>query len=157
MTQYFATITWARLDARFTDNRYSRIHQWEFDGGVTVPASSSPHVVPVPYSDPANVDPEEAFVAALSSCHMLWFLSIAAKQGFVVDTYTDNAQGFMDKNEVNQLVMTKIILAPDIVFSGPKCPSQADVDSLHHEAHKNCYLANSVKTEITINGSWSYA
>jgi organic hydroperoxide reductase OsmC/OhrA len=155
MAPHSAIVTWERLDAKFTDNRYSRAHRWQFDGGVTVPASSSPHVVSLPYSDAANVDPEEAFVAALSSCHMLWFLYIAAKNGFIVDSYTDNAQGFMEKDESKRMIMSKVILSPVIVFSGPTSLSEADVESLHHQAHENCYLANSVKTNITINGSWS--
>ena len=97
--KYTATVSWQRGDARFVDNRYSRAHEWRFDGGTVVPASSSPHSVPVPLSDPRGVDPEEAFVAALSSCHMLWFLSIAAKRGFVVDSYEDNAVGYLEKND----------------------------------------------------------
>ncbi|MDX2243399.1 MAG: OsmC family protein [Leptolyngbyaceae cyanobacterium bins.302] len=98
MSEHSATIQWQRNQALFTDNRYSREHIWQFDGGVEVPASSSPHVVPEPYSNPACIDPEEAFVAALSSCHMLWFLAIAAKRKFVVESYTDQAIGVMEKN-----------------------------------------------------------
>src|SRR5688572_26763269 len=108
MSEYTATVIWQRGDARFVDNRYSRAHEWRFDGGAIVPGSSSPHSVPVPLSDPRGVDPEEAFVASLSSCHMLWFLSIAAKRGFVVESYEDNAVGHLEKNESGRLAMTRV-------------------------------------------------
>ena len=113
MAEHTATVAWDRFDAAFTDNRYSRAHRWMFDGGATIPASSSPHVVPVPMSDPMGVDPEEAFVASLSSCHMLWFLSIAASRGFVVDHYEDNAVGTMARDEAGRLAMTRVVLRPD--------------------------------------------
>ena len=151
MSEYVATVEWKRNGAKFTDNRYSRAHSWRFDGGVTVPASSSPHVVPAPLSDPNGVDPEEAFVAAVSSCHMLWFLSLAAKEGFVVDRYSDNAVGFMEKNAQGKLAITRIVLRPKISFSGERKPSSGDVDALHHEAHDRCFIANSVRTEISID------
>lgn len=151
MSEYVATVEWKRNGAKFTDNRYSRAHSWRFDGGVTVPASSSPHVVPAPLSDPNGVDPEEAFVAAVSSCHMLWFLSLAAKEGFVVDRYSDNAVGFMEKNAQGKLAITRIVLRPKISFSGELKPSSGDVDALHHEAHDRCFIANSVRTEISID------
>jgi len=155
MSSNLVTITWTRDGARFTDNRYSRVHSWQFDGGFLVPASSSPDVVPVPYSDPANVDPEEAFIAALSSCHMLWFLSIAAKRGFVVDSYIDHAAGKLAQNETGQQVMTVVVLHPEVVFSSPNTPEPSEVDAIHHAAHESCFLANSVKTEIQIRGVWS--
>jgi len=120
-----------------------------------VPASSSPHVVPVPLSVAANVDPEEAFVAALSSCHMLWFLSIAARRRWVVDDYRDAAEGIMGKNEAGQEVMARVTLLPHVVFSGPRSPTDAEVEALHHEAHRSCYLANSVKTAVETRGTWS--
>lgn len=151
MSEYVATVEWKRNGAKFTDNRYSRAHSWRFDGGVTVPASSSPHVVPAPLSDPNGVDPEEAFVAAVSSCHMLWVLSLAAKEGFVVDRYSDNAVGFMEKNAQGKLAITRIVLRPKISFSGELKPSSGDVDALHHEAHDRCFIANSVRTEISID------
>lgn len=151
MSEYVATVEWKRNGAKFTDNRYSRAHSWRFDGGVTVPASSSPHVVPAPLSDPNGVDPEEAFVAAVSSCHMLWVLSLAAKDGFVVDRYSDNAVGFMEKNAQGKLAITRIVLRPKISFSGELKPSSGDVDALHHEAHDRCFIANSVRTEISID------
>src|ERR1700674_1498633 len=119
MSEYVATIRWARrVGERFSDNRYSRAHQWEFDGGVTVPASASPHVLPPPLSNLAAVDPEEAFVASLSSCHMLWFLTLAARQGFVVESYADRAIGYLEKNEGGRLAITRVIVLPAIQFSG---------------------------------------
>jgi len=156
MSTHTASIQWSRRAAKFSDNRYSRAHTWQFDGGLTIPASSSPHVVPMPCSDPAGVDPEEAFVAALSSCHMLWFLSIAAKHRFVVDAYGDQPAGFMGKNETGKEVIKRVTLAPHVVFTGDKVPTGADVQALHHEAHEECFLANSVKTAVVIEGTWEF-
>ncbi|WP_122046519.1 OsmC family protein [Vibrio atlanticus] len=151
MSEYSAVIRWARGDDEaFSDNQYSRGHTWEFDGGVTVPASSSPHVVPLPFSVETNVDPEEAFIAALSSCHMLTFLGIAAKQKYVIDSYVDDAVGVLEEDESGRSSVTKVTLRPDIVFSGIKIPTAKQVDKLHHLAHKNCFIANSVKTEIVV-------
>ena len=151
MSEYSAVIRWARGDDEaFSDNQYSRGHTWEFDGGVTVPASSSPHVVPPPFSVEANVDPEEAFVAALSSCHMLTFLGIAAKQKYVIDSYVDDAVGVLEEDGSGRSSVTKVTLRPDIVFSGSKIPTAKQLDKLHHLAHKNCFIANSVKTEIVV-------
>ena len=150
MGEYTATVEWRRKDETFTDNRYSRAHSWSFDGGATVPASSSPLVVKAPLSDPAGIDPEEAFVAAISSCHMLWFLSFAARKGFVVDRYRDSAIGVLSKDREGKQAITKVRLRPDIAFSGDKRPSAAELDELHHAAHENCFIANSVKTEITV-------
>ncbi len=141
-------ICWERRQQRFLDNHYSRAHVWQFDGGVNVPASSSPHVVPLPYSDAAAVDPEEAFVAALSSCHMLWFLAEAAQRGFCVDTYTDSAAGVLEKDHSGRLAMTRVTLRPAAVFSGDRLPTRAEVHALHREAHSQCFIANSVKTDI---------
>jgi len=148
MANYIANIQWSRGDQIFVDNRYSRAHQIQFDGGTNLTASSSPHVVPVPYSDIAAVDPEEMFVASLSSCHMLWFLSIAAKAGFIVDTYQDNAEGKMEKNYSNKLIMSQVILKPQVIFSGHQLPSTEDVIQMHHQAHEECFIANSVKTNV---------
>jgi organic hydroperoxide reductase OsmC/OhrA len=156
MSTHTAEVHWSRKDSRFLDNRYSRAHQWSFDGGAVVPASSSPHVVRVPFSDPAGVDPEEAYVAALSSCHMLWFLGLAARDGYVVDVYADSAQGEMMKNAEGKEAVARVTLRPAVVFSGDKAPSDASLERLHHEAHESCFLANSVKTEIHVRGSWSY-
>jgi organic hydroperoxide reductase OsmC/OhrA len=151
MSEYVATIKWARgVGERFSDNRYSRAHQWEFDGGVTVPASASPHVLPPPLSSLAAVDPEEAFVASLSSCHMLWFLTLAARQGFVVESYADRAVGYLEKNEGGRLAITRVILRPAIQFSGPKLPTPADLEGLHDEAHHGCFIANSVKATVVV-------
>ncbi len=147
MSTYTATIEWNNDGSVFTDNKYSRRHQWIFDGGVNVPASSSPHVVPLPMSDAAAVDPEEAFVASLSSCHMLWFLSIAAKRGFVVQSYCDKAVGVMSKNADRKLAMTLVTLHPEVKFAGTS-PSVPELNKLHHEAHENCFIATSVKTEV---------
>jgi len=150
MSAYKAEITWKRNGVVFTDNKYPRAHLWQFDGGAEVPASSSPQVVPPPYSDSAAVDPEEAFLASLSSCHMLWFLSIAAKRGFVVDEYIDTAEAYIGKNTGGKTAITMAILRPAVKYSPDAAPT-ADVNrALHHEAHKKCFIANSVTTEIRI-------
>ena len=150
MADYLATVRWNRGGASFIDQRYSRVHEWEFDGGVTVPASASPHVVPVPLSSASAVDPEEAFVVSISSCHMLWFLSIAAKRGLVVDSYEDQAVGHLARNESGKLVFDRIRLRPRIVFSGSSIPDQRLIDELHHLAHEECFIANSVRTRIDV-------
>ena len=148
MAQYTSTVLWRRDSAAFTDHRYSRRHTWQFDGGAVVPASSSPQVVPLPYSDPAGVDPEEAFVASLSSCHMLWFLDIAARAGWVVDSYHDEALGVMARNADGQLAMTRVTLRPAVRFTPEHSPALAELQDLHHRAHASCFIANSVKTEV---------
>lgn len=148
MALYRATIEWDRGDATFVDNRYSRRHSWTFDGGVNVPASSSPHVVPLPLSDPAAVDPEEAFVAALSSCHMLWFLSLAARRGLVVERYVDHAEGAMGVNADGREAMVRVVLRPAVRFGDAGAVGPAIVEALHHEAHEACFIANSVRTEV---------
>jgi organic hydroperoxide reductase OsmC/OhrA len=148
MSNYSATISWQRGEQRFTDNKFSRRHAWQFDGGIEVPGSSSPHVVPLPLSDAHAVDPEEAFVASLSSCHMLWFLSIAAKRQFRVDSYVDAAIGTMARNAVGKLAMTRVLLRPKMAFSGERRPDQAEIDAMHHEAHAECFIANSVITDV---------
>ena len=150
MAQHTATVAWQRFDAAFTDNRYSRAHRWLFDGGATIPASSSPHVVPVPMSDPMGVDPEEAFVASLSSCHMLWFLSIAAGRGFVVDHYEDHAVGTMEREDAGRLAMTRVVLRPVVAFSGERLPADDELREMHDEAHHSCFIANSVKTDVVV-------
>jgi organic hydroperoxide reductase OsmC/OhrA len=148
MSTYTVAVSWQRGREPFIDNRYSRRHSWRFDGGLEVPASSSPHVVPVPYSDASAIDPEEAFVASLSSCHMLWFLSIAAKRRFCVDSYADEAEGTMAENASGKQAMTKVTLRPKVVFAGDRIPDRAEIDSMHHEAHGECFIANSVLTEV---------
>lgn len=144
-----ATIEWKRGDAPFVDLSYSRAHRWRFDGGAVVPGSSSPSVVPVPQSDPQAVDPEEAFVASLSSCHMLWFLAIAAKRGYVVDSYEDQAAGVMARNAARKLAMTEVMLRPRVRFSG-KTPSQPEHQSMHERAHEACFIAASVNTVVRV-------
>ena len=148
MAQHSAEILWQRGEQSFLDNRYSRAHLWRFDGGLEVPASSSPQVVPLPWSDASAVDPEEAFVASLSSCHMLWFLSLAAQQGFQVDRYQDQALGVMAKNAEGRLAMTEVLLRPRVCFGGERQPDAEQVHALHHRAHEACFIANSVKTEV---------
>ena len=155
--EYRASMTWKRGDATFTDQRYSRGHQWSFDGGITVPASSSPLSVRLPYSVAEAVDPEEALVAAIASCHMLTFLYVTAKQGFVVDEYSDDAVGQMTKNERGKLWVSKVTLSPRIVFGGAKRPSPEQLEELHHLAHEERYIANSVKTEVVVHGAMSFA
>jgi organic hydroperoxide reductase OsmC/OhrA len=147
---YTAQIHWERGPQPFTDNRYSRLHRWRFDGGAEVPGSSSPLSVKVPMSDPAAVDPEEAFVASISSCHMLFFLAFAARDGFVVDRYTDDAQGVMEKNSEGKVAITRVTLRPEIVFSGEKLPIPEEIAHLHHESHERCFIANSVKSEVVV-------
>lgn len=148
MSEYKTVIEWNREGAVFTDKRYSRGHRWLFDGGIEVPASSSPSVVPLPLSIAAAVDPEEAFVASLSSCHMLVFLSIAAKGGFVVDSYRDEAVGVLAKDSSGKLAMTRVTLHPQVVFGGDKRPSAEELATMHHESHEQCFIASSVKTDV---------
>ncbi|MBL0938326.1 MAG: OsmC family protein [Gemmatimonadaceae bacterium] len=147
MSKYSVTITWERDGARFTDQKYNRAHRWTFDGGVTVPASSSPSVVPLPFSDPHAVDPEEAFVASLSSCHMLWFLSIAAGRGFTVNAYEDAAEGTMAKNAAGKMAMTEVVLRPKVTYAEPGPTADQDA-AMHHRAHEECFIAQSVLTDV---------
>jgi organic hydroperoxide reductase OsmC/OhrA len=150
--EYKATVSWKRPSGEaFTDGKFSRAHEWSFDGGVTVPASSSPLSVKVPLSRADAVDPEEALVASLSSCHMLTFLYLAYRQGFTVDSYDDDAVGIMTKNERGKLYVSKVTLRPAIAFSGAKQPSAAELAQLHHHAHEECYIANSVLTEVVVS------
>ena len=148
MSQYNATVVWNRDEAVFTDNRYSRGHRWIFDGGVEILASSSPNVVPLPLSVSAAVDPEEAFIASLSSCHMLWFLSIAAGRGFIVDSYRDEAVGVMGRNEEGKIAITCVTLRPDALCIGRTLPARQELIAMHNEAHEKCFIANSVKTKV---------
>ena len=149
MGKHQVRITWNRGEAPFVDSRYSRAHDWTFDGGTVVKASSSPFVVPPPYSDPSSVDPEEALVAAASSCHMLWFLSIAAGQGFVVDSYDDEAVGTMGRNDRGKVAMTRIDLRPIVQFSGQP-PTARQLRELHEASHDCCMIANSLTTQIVV-------
>lgn len=150
MSEHKATISWTRTSPDFLKGKYSREHTWRFDGGVTVPASPSPSVVPIPYSNPAHVDPEEAFVAAVSSCHMLTYLYLAYQQGFQIDSYHDEAVGVMTKNERGVPWVSSATLHPQIAYSGGKLPTPADEEHLHHMAHEQCFIANSIKTEVTV-------
>src|SRR5437870_10702700 len=150
MSEHKASISWKRTSPDFLKGKYSREHTWKFDGGMTVAASPSPSVVPVPYSNPAHVDPEEAFVAAVSSCHMLTFLYLASRQGFQVDSYSDEAVGHMNKNEQGIPWISSITLHPKIVYSGQKQPSPQEQEKLHHAAHEQCFIANSIKTEVRV-------
>ena len=148
MAHHTAEVLWLRNEGDFLGNHYSRRHLLRFDGGLEVVGSSSPHVVPPPLSDASTLDPEEAFVASLSSCHMLWFLSLAAQRKFCVERYFDAAIGVMEKNAEDKTAMTVVMLRPDVTFSGERQPTRAELDALHHEAHENCFIANSVKTEL---------
>ena len=152
MSTYTATIRWSREGGAedFVKGRYSRAHQWVFDGGVTVPASPSPHIVPQPWSDLNAVDPEEAFVASLASCHMLFFVDLARRAGFVVDEYVDEAEGVIEKRDDGKMWMSQVTLRPRITWGGEKRPSEADIADLHHRAHDLCFIANSVTTKVTV-------
>jgi organic hydroperoxide reductase OsmC/OhrA len=153
MSEYKAIIKWQRTSPDFLKGRYSREHTWTFDGGVTIPASPSPSVVPAPYSNPANVDPEEAFVASVSSCHMLTFLHVASRQGFQIDSYEDESVGLLTKNEKGVPWVSRVTLTPKISYSGSKLPTPADAEKLHHLAHEQCFIANSIKTEVVVHSS----
>jgi organic hydroperoxide reductase OsmC/OhrA len=144
---YTATVRWTRNGDVFTDNRYRRGHEWAFDGGIVLRASSSPQVVPR-FSDPSGIDPEEAFVASLSSCHMLTFLSLAAARKFTVDSYVDEAIGTLAKNDRGKFAMTRVLLRPRVIFSGEEQPGAEKLKELHHKAHEECFIANSVTTTI---------
>ncbi|AQR67603.1 peroxiredoxin [Janthinobacterium sp. LM6] len=152
MHQFFATVAWQRDGQDFAGQRYSRGHEWQFDGGLTVPASSSPLSVPLPMSVAANVDPEEALVAATSSCHMLFLLSLAAQRGYVIDDYRDEAVGELGKNAAGRLAMTRIVLRPRIAFAGTP-PSPEALAALHHDAHERCYIANSLTADVVVEGA----
>ena len=152
MSEHTALIEWTSTaePTDFLKGRYSREHQWTFDGGFTMPASPSPTVVPLPWSNPAVVDPEEAFVASVSSCHMLTFLYLAAKAGFAVRHYRDHAVGVMTKNERGALWVSRVTLNPQIAYAGDKTPSPPELDQLHHAAHDGCFIANSIRTEVIV-------
>ena len=148
MGEYRATVEWeGRGD--FASGRYSRAHHWRFDGGAEVPASASPQVVPLPFSDPSGVDPEEALVASASSCHMLWFLHRAREAGLVVTRYRDEATARMGKDQRGRTAITRIVLRPRIDFAGPE-PDAETLARLHEAAHDACFIANSLRTEIVV-------
>lgn len=150
MSSHSAIIRWQNTGPDFLQRRYSREHTWEFDGGTVVPGSPSPHVVPAPWSNAASVDPEEAFVASVSSCHMLWFLHIALDAGFEPRSYEDHAEGVMTKNERGKFWISRVTLHPKIVWKGEAPPSAEEVAHLHHKAHEKCFIANSIRTEVVV-------
>jgi len=150
MSEHVATVAWQRGDQAFIDNRYNRAHRWIFDGGAEVPASSSPSVVRPPLSDPAGVDPEEAFVASLSSCHMLWFLFFAAQAKHLVDRYEDDAIGTIGKTAAGKTAFTRVTLRPRVTLAGGGGIEAAELQRLHHEAHAHCFIANSVTAELVV-------
>ena len=153
MSIYTANIKWKNDSGdTFTKNRYTRGHTWSFDGGVEVPASSSPYSVRVPFSVEEAVDPEEALVAAAASCHMLTFLWVAAKKGFVIDSYEDNAAGEMTEGTDGKQWVSTITLDPKIEWSGETKPTAEEIAAMHHEAHEGCYIANSIKSEVVVKG-----
>lgn len=149
MAEHTANIEWQRDGASFVDDQYSRAHSWHFDGGLTVPASPSPHIVPEPMSVASNIDPEEAFVASISSCHMLFFLAICARRGIVVDDYRDAAIGHLEKNDSGRMAITRVVLRPRATYSGDKIPDHEQVEKIHHRSHEMCFISNSVQSEIT--------
>ena len=157
MSTYTATISWSRGEQAYTDGKYSRAHTWRFDGGALVRGSSSPHSVKLPFSDPTAVDPEEALVAAVASCHMLWFLSLAASEGFVVDGYTDAAEARMGTFADGRRGITEVLLRPHVVLSGATPPTDDAIASLHHAAHARCDIGNSLRGDVRVAGTWSHA
>jgi organic hydroperoxide reductase OsmC/OhrA len=150
MSEHRALVRWEFSGEDFPKGRYSREHTWEFDGGQKVVASSSPSVVPLPFSNPAGVDPEEAFVASLSSCHMLTFLDLARRAGHVIESYEDDAVGSLAKNAEGVRWVARVTLNPRIQYRAGAAPSEDAERRLHEEAHHHCFIANSVKTEITV-------
>ena len=150
MSIYTATIRWTRDPGTdFAKGQYSRAHEWVFDGGVTVPASPSPHIVPAPWSNLAAVDPEEAFVASLASCHMLFFVDFARRGGFVIDEYVDEAEGILERRHDGKMWMSRVTLRPHVTWAGGG-PNEAALADLHHHAHDACFIANSVTTEVIV-------
>jgi len=152
MAQHKAKIEWKCTTPDFRLGKYTREHTWSFDGGVSVPASAAPAVVPAPWSNPANVDPEEAFVASISSCHMLTYLHVARLAGFQIESYADEAVGEMAKNERGVAWVAVVTLNPTIVYGGDKRPTHEQEAELHHKAHDGCFVSQSVKTDVKVSG-----
>jgi organic hydroperoxide reductase OsmC/OhrA len=152
MALHTATLLWTRDDAEFSDGQYSRAHEISFDGGITVAASSSPHVVKLPLSREDAVDPEEMLVASLASCHMLFFLDFARRAGYVIDAYQDKAEGVMGKDERGRMAVVQVRLNPVVIWSGDKEPAPEEIRELHHKAHEACFIANSFRGDIAIGG-----
>jgi organic hydroperoxide reductase OsmC/OhrA len=150
MSEHKARVHWTQAQGDFLKGTYSREHTWTFDGGMTVAASSSPANVRIPFSNPANVDPEEAFVASLSSCHMLTYLYLASRKGFEISSYEDDAVGLMTKNDRGIPWVSSVILHPRITYAGAKTPTAEEAGQMHHDAHEQCFIANSVKTDIKV-------
>ena len=148
MSKHVAELDW-QSDGEFVSGRYSRRHMIRFDGGASIAGSSSPAVVPEPMSDASAVDPEEALVASVESCPMLWFLSLALAAGIEILSYSDRAEGEMGRIAPGRMAVTRIVLRPNIAFAGPQ-PDSGELDRLHHEAHERCFIANSLKTEIVV-------
>lgn len=146
MAEHRATIAWQRTSDDFSYEGYTRDHTWTFEGGETVPASAAPQF----RGNPKLVDPESAFVAALSSCHLLTFLAIASKKRFVVDEYTDDAVGHLEKNAEGKFAVTRVRLRPLVKFGGERQPTAEQLDAMHHDAHAACFIANSVRTEVIV-------
>lgn len=153
---YTAEVDWTRGDQDFLDGRYSRRHVLRFDGGAELAGSASPHSVRVPFADPSAVDPEESLVGAAAACHMLWFLSLAARQGFLVDRYSDAASGVMTSDERGKLFFSRITLRPRIEFSGKRRPTPVELAALHEAAHADCYIANSLRGEIVVEATLAH-
>jgi organic hydroperoxide reductase OsmC/OhrA len=150
MSEHTARIDWQHTEGEFLKGRFSRKHTWTFDGGLSVPASASPQVVPAPLADPSGIDPEEAFVASLASCHMLTFLFLAYRGEFAVSSYTDDAVGFVEKNAEGTPWVSRVVLNPKVEFSGDSQPDDAELQELHESAHRQCFISNSVRTEVTV-------
>ncbi len=157
MSSHTCTVEWMRGNADFLDGRYPRAHAWRFDGGAVVSGSSSPLSVRVPLSDPAAVDPEEALVAAVSSCHMLWFLSLAAAQGYVIDSYQDAAEGRLAAFPDGAVGIVEVVLHPQVVVSGSKQADDAALAALHGAAHARCNIGHSLRGEVRVQGGWRQA
>lgn len=149
MSQYFAKIEWQRGTDEFLRQKYSRGHRWTFDEGVSIAASAAPHAVRAPWHVTAAVDPEEALTAAVSSCHMLFFLAYASSAGFTVESYVDAPEGTMARNEAGKEVMTEFVLRPLVTFK-ERAPSEEEFMAMHHKAHEECYIANSVKGSVRV-------
>ncbi|MDZ7757875.1 OsmC family protein [Rhodohalobacter sp.] len=151
MAHYTVTIEWKRDGAKFLDHKYQRSHTWTFENGLTLKAAASSHIVGDSFTDPSAIDPEEAFTASVASCHMLWFLSIAAGRGFVVNKYSDHSEGVLEKNGEGKLAITRIYIKPVVSFEADNAPGREDFLKLHQEAHRKCFIANSIKSEIEIS------
>ena len=150
MAKHYATIRWfASPGEDFARGQYSRAHSWSFDGGTIVPASASPTIVPMPWANPDAVDPEEAFVASVASCHMLFFLDFARRAGVIVTSYDDEAEGEMEKGADGKMRITRVTLRPKIAY-GDVAPTEEMLGDLHHKAHEACFIANSITSEILI-------